>query len=98
MDSSALPELVSEAPLLCSRTCREGCEVPGLGFSGFEASGPDPLSFGLSRVNTASRVLAKGSAFSTTGGLTASNTTLAMLEMKSRSVKVGGIRSYHLSW
>ena len=67
-----------------------------MGFSGFEASGPESPSFGLGGVNGAFRVRAKGSAFSTTGGLTASNTTLAILGMKSGSVKIGGIRSCHL--
>ena len=91
--SLAWPESVSEAMLLCPRTCREGSEVPGVCSSGFEASGLDSLPFGPGRVSTASWVLAKGNAFSTTGGLTASNTTLAILGMKSRSVKGGGIRS-----
>ena len=95
--SLAFPELVSEAMLLCSRTCRKGCEVLGVGSSGFEASGLDPLSFGPSRVSTASWVLAKGNTFSTTGGLTTSKTALAILGMKSGSVKGGGIRSHCLS-
>ena len=69
-----------------------------MGSSGFEASGLDPSSFGLGGVNAASRVLAKGSTFSTIGGLTASNTALAILGMKSESVKVGGIKSRRLSW
>ena len=95
--SSAWPELVSETPLLCSGTCRKGCEVLGVGSSGFKATGLDSPSFGPGRVNAASQVLAKGNAFSTTGGLITSNTALAILGMKSRSVKGGGIRSRHLS-
>ena len=94
--SSALPESVSEALPLCSGTCRKSCKVLGVGSSGFEASGLDPPSFGPGRVNAASWVLARGNTFSTTGGLTTSNTALAILGMKSRSVKGGGIRSWHL--
>ena len=97
MVSSAWLELVSEAMLLCPGTHREDSEVPGVCSSGFKASGLDSLPFGPGRVSTASRVLAKGNAFSTTGGLTTSNTTLAILGMKSRSVKGGGSRSHRLS-
>ena len=96
--SSALPELVSEAVLPGSRTCRQGCEALGVGSIGLEASGSDPLSLGPGRVSTASRGPAKGDFFGTTGGLTASNTALAILGMKSGSVKGGGIRSCHLLW
>ena len=95
--SSALPELVSEAVLPGSGTCRQGCEVLGVVSVGLEASGSDPLSFGPGGVSTASPWPAKGDVFGTTGGLTASNTTLAILGMKSGSVKGGGIRSRHLS-
>ena len=96
--SSALPESVSQAVLPGSGTCRQGCEVLGVGSIGLEASGPDPLSLGPGGVSAASQGPAKGNAFGTTGGLTASNTILAILGKKSGSMKGGGIRSRHLSW
>ena len=96
--SSAWPESVSEAMLLCPGTRREDSEVLGVCSSGFKAFGLDSPPFGPGGTSTASRVLAKGNAFSTTGGLTTSNTTLAILGMKSGSVKGGGSRSYCLSW
>ena len=68
-----------------------------MGSSGFDASGLGPPSSGLGGVDGASWVLAEGSAFNTTGGLTAWNTALAILGMKSGSVKIGGIRSRHFS-
>ena len=72
---------------------REGCEVLGVCSSGFEALGPVFFPFGPTGAGTAAQVLASG----TTGGLTASNTALAMLGMKSRSARGGGSRSRHLS-
>ena len=65
--SSALPESVSEAPLLCSGTCSEGCEVLGVGSSCHDASGLDPPSSGLDGADGAPRSQAEGSAFNTTG-------------------------------
>ena len=82
-----------EAMLPHSGARREGCEVLGVCSSGFEAWGPAFSPFGPARAGTAARVLASG----TTGGLTASNTTLAMLGMKSGSARGGGSRSRHLS-
>ena len=93
MISSVTPESVSEAMLPRSGACREGCEVLGVCSSGFEASGPAFLPFGPAGAGTAARALASGTA----GGLTASNTTLAMLGMKSRLARGGGSRSRHLS-
>ena len=53
--SSALPESVSEAVLPGSGTCRQGCEVLGVGSVGLEASGLDPLSLGPGGVSAASK-------------------------------------------
>ena len=68
-----------------------------MGFSSFDASGLGPPSSGLGGVDGALQLLAEGSAFNTTGGLTTWNTALAILGMKSGSVKIGCIRSCHFS-
>ena len=52
--SSVLPESMSEVVLPGSRTCRQGCEVLGVGSVGLEASGSDPLSLAPGGVSTAS--------------------------------------------
>ena len=57
--------------------------------SGFDTSGSGPLSSGGGGADGTSRLLAEGSAFNTTGGLTTLNTALAMLGMKSGSEKIG---------
>ena len=54
-------------------------------------SGSGPLSSGWCGVDGTLRLLAEGSAFHTTGGLTTLNTALAILGMKSGSEKIGGI-------
>ena len=97
MISSVAPESVSEALLPCSGARREGCEVLGACSFGFEASCPVFPPFGTVGAGTVTRALAKGGASGTTGGLTASNTALAMLGMKSGSARGGGSRSRHLS-
>ena len=97
MNSSAAPEPVSEAMPTCSGAHRVGCEVLGVCSSGFEASGPVFSPFGPAGAGTAARALAKGCASGTTGDLTASSTALAILGMKSWSVRGGGSRSLCLS-
>ena len=95
--TSVVPESVSEELLPCSGAHREGCEVLGACSFGFEASCPVFPPSGTIGAGKVARVLAKGGASSTTGGLTASNTTLAILGMKSGSARGGGSRSRHLS-
>ena len=97
MTSSVVPESMSEALLPCSGARREGCEVLGVCSFGFEASCPVFPPSGTVRAGTIARALAKGGASGTTGGLTASNTTLATLGMKSGSARGGGSRSRRLS-
>ena len=92
MISSIAPESMSEALLPGSGARREGCEVLGVCSFGFEASGPVLPPFGPVGAGTAARALAKGGASGTTGGLTALNTTLATLGMKSGLARGGGSR------
>ena len=98
MISSILPESMSEVLLPGSGARGEGCEVLGVCSFSFEASGLVLLPFGPVGAGTATRALAKGGASGTTGGLTASNTALATLGMKSGSARGGGSRSRRLSW
>ena len=97
MISSISPEFVSEVLLLGSGARGEGCEVLGECSFGFEASAPVLPPFGTIGAGTAAQVLAKGGTSGTTGGLTTSNTALAILGMKSRSARDGGSRSRRLS-
>ena len=94
MISSVVPESVLEVMLPHSGARREGCEVLGVCSSGFEASGPVISPSGPTGAGTAARALASGTA----GGLTALNTALAMLGMKSGSARGGSSRYRHLSW